>query len=947
MKGIEVLNRFLLLVAIGIILIPDMACAQLLDLRHARLPNGLTYYIVKDDTDAGQVNFYLYQNVGAVVEEDDQKGLAHFLEHMAFNATEHFPGGVMRFLRGKGIYTFNAHTGINETLFQINNIATSDKILSDSVLMILKDWCNGVSFLPTDVEKERKIVIEEWRQSRSVDKRLTDATAPVLYNGTEYATHNVIGNEQVLGQFKAKDIRRFYQTWYKPEFQCVVITGDIDPAAYESEVVRLFGGIPVSKSPRKRENIVIPDNDVPLYYRFIDKENLTNSFGFYQRCHVAVDSAKDAVAEQLNTMIFPKLASRRLSALRNAGQEEYIAASMDYAPWIRSYNQNAWDVVPYKGKELQALEQILNMRETMRRNGFTEAEFEDVKWEIYKELKSLLESEHLGTPDNLMDVVKQNYLYGTPLKPFRDQLNESAEKLMEMEASDFNQWLRSWMDDKNLAFITYSSRVEDMNISQEQFDAALAKAKISPDISFAQPIKIEKLIDYSVTPGNIVSTKEVEGLGVKEWILSNGARILYKYLPEAGEKVYFAGSAMGGRSLVSSEDLPSYTAMQALIMESGLYKYNRNQLYQWIKDKNIDLSLSITDYTDGIGGNVSLNHAEDFFSYLHLVLTQQRFDKQVFRKFVERKKYLYQSRSLVGMAAVQDSIKDLLYPPSAINPKEDVAFYDRMNGADLQRLFDDRFGNAADFSFCLIGAIPEEEVKQLVKQYIASLPGIPASSPRKYRQRDISSPAREIVREFHADLEGDIGEIEISFSNNKELSEKERAALPLLKELLQYRFFEELREKEGGVYSIAVNAAYTHVPQPGETLQIHFTTEREKADKLKMRAYEIIEEISRNSIADDDFKKVYIPMAIQEKQQEVAGLDNEETNPGFWLVVLNAYVEESKLPDTGDKQVAEDDAFSQLTRADVAAVVRKILDGAKKRDITVKSIPVENRDWEH
>lgn len=827
MKEAKPYNWFLWLMATGTMLLSALQVgAQLTDMRHDRLPNGLTYYIVPDDTDAGQVSFYLYQNVGAIVENDDQQGLAHFLEHMAFNATEHFPQGVMKYLRGKGIYTFNARTGINETLYQINNISTEDKVLTDSALLILKDWCNGISLLPKDVEKERRIVTEEWRQSRNVDRRMTDATAPALYNGTKYAERNVIGSEHVLKKFKAADIRRFYQTWYKPEVQCVVITGDIDPMAYEKEVVRIFGRIPASKSPVKRENILIPDNESPLYYRFVDKEISSGSLALYQRCHISAASMKEeGEAEHLRAMIFGKLVSRRFAMLRNEGHEEYIAASMDYASWIRSYNQNAWDLVPYEGRELDGLRQMLSVRETIRRMGFSENEFEDAKWEIYKELKSLLESEHLGTPDNLMDVIKQNYLYGTPLEPFRRQLSESAEMLMEMEVDELNSWVRSWMDDKNLTFITYSSRNEDMDISLEQFKEMLAEVKVSPNLSFMQPADIEKLIDFTITPGAIVSAKEIEELETKEWILGNGSRVLYKYLPQAKGKIYFAGSAKGGRSLVAAADLPSYTAMQALIMQSGLYKYNRNQLYQWIKDKNMNLSISITDYMDGMGGNVLTENAEDFFRYLYLVLTKQRFDEHTFRKYVERKKYLYNSRSMTGMAAVQDSIHDLLYPPGPANPKENIEFYNRMKHSDLQRLYNDRFGNAANFTFCLLGDIPREDAKRLVEQYIASLPGDTNAESRNYRILDVSSPAKEIVHEYYADIEGDVGEIEISFSNSKELSAKERAALPLLKELLQYRFFDELREKEGGIYSIGVDVTYNRIPRPEATLKLHFTTE--------------------------------------------------------------------------------------------------------------------------
>lgn len=920
--------------------------AQIAGLRQGKLPNGLTYYLCKDESSKGDIHFYLFQNVGAIVEEENQDGLAHYLEHMAFNATEHFPNGVMRFLRQRGIHTFDARTGINETLYSIHNIPASDKELADSILLIIKDWCNGISILPKDVEKERSIIIEEWRQRHDINKRLSNAIAPVIYNNTKYAERNIIGNEQKLRKFKADDLRRFYRTWYRPNLQCIAIIGDIDPNAYETRVNELFGKIPVPKSPRKRENIMIPDNDTPLYYRFIDKENLSNSFGIYQRCFLTTDAKKrDTTTDGLLSMIFNKLLSQRLSMLRNKEQEEYIAASVEYSPLVRAYVQHAWDIVPYEGRTLEALEQILSLRELIRREGFDEKEFEDTKGNIYDDLKSILEEKELGTPANWMEVFKQNYLYGLPIRSFREHLTQSIETLVELEVEDLNRWIRSWMDDKNLAFITYSAAPEAMNISLDQFNTVLEKVKSAPLMTFSQPTKIDRLIDFNIAPGTIVSEQEIPELEAKEWKLSNGARMLYKYVPELNNKFYFAGSAMGGRSLVTAKDLPSYNAMRSLIMQSGVYKYNRNQLHQWIKNKDIELSLSITDYTDGIGGNASLADAEDFFRYFYLVINRQRFDESTFRKFVERKKYLYSSRSTTGMAAVQDSIRELLFPPTPDNPREDIAFFDKMKQEELPRLYSDCFGNAGHFTFCIVGALPENEAKQLVLQYVASLPGKPVDTPRTYKPIDLSSPEKEIVREYLCDIDGDIGEVELSFTNNKTLTERETQALSVLEGLLQNLLFDELREKEGGTYSIGVKAEYKHQPYPVEHLNIRFTTEREKTDRMKKKTYEILETVCKGNFTEEDFKRAYVPLAVE--AMAVKSKESEaQANPMMWLAILNAYAENRDILND-DEKTPNDDPIESLTSADVSSIAQKLIDGAKRRDIVVKSIAPEEKSWKH
>ncbi len=918
--------------------------AQLPGLHQGVLPNGLTYYILQEENFADEVNFYLFKNVGAVVEEDDQDGMAHFMEHLAFNATEHFPQGAMNFLRNNGL-TFNATTGINETCFQINSVPVASKALADSSLLLLKDWSNGILFTNQCIEKEKNIVIEEWRQSRNVDRRLTEAIAPTIYNHSIYAQRNVIGNEKSIKGFTRKGLKKFFNQWYRPEVQYVAIVGDIDPIYWEAEVKRLFGDIKVSTLPVKRETVLMDDNASPLYYQFIDKENVSNSFGIYQRRHIASSqvSKREAIRENLFSKLFTRLTERRFAMLHNCGEESYIAATMTYAPIVRDYSQCAWNIVPYAGKEAEALEQVLTIRESIRREGFSEKDFEDVKWKLYEELKAVLESDKLGTPDNLMGMFKQHYLYGMPLQTFHDQLTESVEELVELEVDDFNGWIRSWMNhDRGLAFITYSTRQEDMNVSLDDFNTALAKVKSSPLLVFKETERVDHLIDFNITPGRIDSVKPISKLEAEEWVLNNGVRVLYKYLPSTDRKVYLVGSAMGGDSKVAPSDLPSYTAMKSLLMRSGIYRYDRNQLHEWCKAHRVDMSLSITELVNGIGGNAPVEEAENLFGYLYLILTRQNFAPIVFQKFVEQKKYFYATRSTSGMSAVKDSIHELLYPPTPTSPKQDTDFYNRMNRTDMVRLYNDLYGNAADFTFCFVGDLPKEEVERLVCTYLASLPSQPGKQTKHYEYK-LETPIRNIVKEFEADIEGDIGEVELTYTNRVTLSTKEEKALVLLKELLQYRLFSELREKEQGVYDVSANVTYSSSSDTICTLAIHFSTERQKADRMRQRTHELVEEIRNNAFSEDDFKKVKIPLVLDENAEKT-GMNEEVQeevmmqDPMYWLAILNVYMEHQQTVQSLVKQ-EEEVSINSITRKDVADVMGKLLQEAGMVEITVKSLP--------
>lgn len=926
--------------------------AQISTVRTGRLPNGLTYYISRDaGASEGTAHFYLLQNVGAILEEDKQNGLAHYLEHMAFEATEHFPRGVMDFLRRRGLYSFDARTGTDDTRYSIMDVPTSEKGLTDSVLLILKDWCSGISITEKDTEKQRGIIIEEWRQRGGIDKRLSDSIAGVIYNGSQYAKRNVIGSLDVLKSFKYPDIQTFYKTWYRPDLQCVIIVGDIDPAAYEQQVQKLFASLPAARNAKARPAFPIQDNSEPLYYRFVDKENRSHSYGIYQRVATPTNrSTAEATKDYLLGQLFNALAPQYFARLRNRGEEAYIAASVSYSPLVRGYAQFAWDFVPYAGQDEQALRQVLLARAQMPYGFFSYKDFEAEKQKLYDGMKEVLSDDKgLGTPQNFIDIYRNNYLYGTAMREFRQQLTDNLETLVELEADDLRAWLKErGMGEGNLAFVAYTNSPEVAAISEKTFRQEL-KTYSSPVLASEanEPAPITKLIDFKLPTGRITREKKVPALGATEWTLSNGMKIIYKNLSkELKGEVLFLASAKGGQSIVKPADLPSFSAMQSLIMASGLHKYDRNQLAEWLRNRPMEVNLSITEYIDGMQARSKTDGVDDLFSYLYLVLNKQRFDKQIFDKWLQRKRYIYASQPQQGREAVDREIRELLNPITEANPREDQSFYDKMNLADLPRLYTEHFGDASQIAGCLVGDLSEAEAKRIVTTYLAALPGNPKAPRRTYTLRDHSSHERVIERTFEVDTEGDLGEVELSFLGDKKLTERERLALGLLEPLLQNRLFDELREKEQGTYSIAVKTNYTDDPVASTSLSIHFITSRAKADYLKGRTYDILRSIASGKIDRDEYKKVHIPQVLDEEAEEKAAGDG--MGLGVWIALLNAYAETGKAPDLTKKGATSQEVkVSAITAQDLSSLLKKLLDEGKRRDIVVKSIAPEAKQWEH
>ena len=917
--------------------------AQMNGLRKGKLANGLTYYIYNDGSATGEAQYYLYQNVGAILENDEEMGLAHVLEHLAFNTTDHFPNGVMNFLRSNNLNDFEAFTGVDDTRYAVHNVPTNDVKLNENMLWVLRDWCHGVKMTPKDIEKERGIILEEWRHRSGVDRRLTDAIAPVVYNHSGYATRNVIGSQKILETFQQKQVKQFYDKWYRPNMQFIAVIGDVDVDQMEKNIQTVFKTLPAKQAPAVNpQTRQIPDNTTPLYMRFIDPENKSASFGLYQRYEVKGNAPEeDRVRQFIFTKFFNTLAPKRFVMLKNADKESYIAAEVSLSPLVRNYYQMAWDMVPYQGNEQKALQQMLAVRDNLRDQGFTAAEFNAEKEKMYNGMKDVLEAKGLGTPDNALMLFRQNFLYDIPVQDFRGQINRNLETLVELEVEDMNAWMKSLLNDNNLAFVTYSKSQSEMNITENNLMAALKVKSSFSDMARADGMKpISQLIDFPLTGGKIVSEKQLKTLQAKEWTLSNGAKVLYRNVPELSGQFLFAGSAEGGKSIVPAQELANYNAMRSLLMQSGVYNYNRNQLAQWLQGKNINLSLSLEDYSDGIGGNAPVDKADDFFSYLYLILSRQNFSKSAFDKYVQRNFYVYENRATTGMAAVQDSIQQLLYPVSAMNPRQDEAFFKSVQFDKLQEQFQAHLGDVSRFTYCLIGDIPEAKAKELVLRYIGSLKGEGKPVKTAIQPMDFSSSTPVIKRTFETETEGGMAEIEISFANKQKLSEREQAALEVMRGLLERRYFDVLREKEHLTYTVGVQSNYTSQPVAGESLNIHLSTAKENADKAVSLVYSILDDVKAGRFSADEFKAAMVPLAVDEEQSGAAS--QSISDPSVWMALLNIYAE------TGNELSPNDNAasapvFKTLTPQDITAVAMKVMTNAKQREIIVKPAAQEGK----
>lgn len=909
-------------------------------LRQGKLDNGMTYYIKNSKLESGKVSIHLVQNVGAILEEDNENGLAHFLEHMAFNGTRHFPNGVMSWLRGKGLYTFNAHTGVNETVYSIDAIPLNNQGLVDTCLLIVRDWCSEILLKDKDIDEERGVIIEEWRSRNTPDSKIQNAIAPELYNHSKFAMRNVIGNVELLKSFHPDILRTFYKKWYRPDLQCIIIAGDIDPEEYEKKITELFGNIPVASDSPQRYDITIDDHAEPLYKLVLESENKKRTISIAQRVK-RPDYPNDQTRRKYQeaARLFNDLWARKIARLKNANGEQFLSASVEFGNLVKGYNVMSMDIMPFNGKDTEAFRQVWEMWEEIRRYGFPAEEISRIQEEQLQELQELEQNLNQNQNNYYTHLFKSNFLNGTPYPDMKEEIEKSRETILEFTPEDMREWLNSWSTDhRNITLLISGNDPNYDYLSRNQMLGIMEKIQKAEIRQENDKKEIPVFFDLQLSPASIIKSQPLKRFNAEIWTLSNGARIVYKNVPEGHGSFSMACSSHGGSSVVAVEDLPSLTAMQALILKSGLYKHDRNTMMDIMTGKRISMTLMLDEYNQGIGGQAPTENAELFFQYLYLMFEKPRFDREQFDKYIQRRRYLYENRTETALDKVRDSIQDLLVRKDERNRDFNLSYLDDMEFSKLEKLYRDRFSNARQFTFCIVGDIERDKARQLACTYIGNLPSLKRKK-EKYILRDHSVRYDSLVKEYVVEMPDDRGIVEISFVNNRKMSDKEQLAFMIYGMMLKNRFFELIREQEGGAYDVDVNAGYSAFPFQYESLDVKFLTSSERTDILKQIVYRQIELMQERLFSPAEIEQIVI-MLKQNKEEADSRMD-----PSYWMNVLNYYM-------VYGMDITSPDHFENIidtiTPEYIRQTVQKFFKKARKQEFIIKSAPIEQKsEWEH
>lgn len=926
-------NIYLLLFTV-LLFSGTQAQSRITGLRQGKLENGLTYYVQHSTLQPGKVSFYLVQNVGAILEEDGEIGLAHFLEHMAFNGTEHFPDGLMPYLRGEGFYTFNAHTGINETVYNLDDIPLNNRALVDTCLDIIKDWSNGILLKDKDIDDERGIIIEELRSRHTLSRRLTEAAAPYIYNHSKYGVRNVIGTVENLKAFPADTLRAFYRKWYRPDLQCVIIVGDIDEEEWTNKLREQLGQIPAATDAPARYNITIDENEAPIYKLLLDAENRSKSITLHQRiAKVKHDSEESRRAYSLSARFFTQLWQNRLNRLRNSNEEKFLSASVRFSSFARGYNGFTIEITPFERQDSAAFDQMWTLWEQIRRQGFTADEVKQLQESEYKNLEELQRNADKNRNNYYVGIFKNHFLNGVPYYSPEEEVEKLMETVLEYTPEKMKQWIDSWADNRNITVIADGNTPDYPYLTEKQVNQILKKVSTKELHQQQQARAIPTLFDLNVRPGKITKIKKIKPLEAEIWKLSNGAQVVYKEVPEGRGTFSLVCSSHGGRSVVEAEDLPSLDAMQALVLQSGLYKFDRNTIQDIIRGKKMSANLFLNEWTEGLGGIAMTGDAELYFQFIHLMFEQPRFTREQFDKFVQRRRFIYENTPQTPLKAVQDSIRHLTTLTSTRSRDFDLSYINDMDFSKVERLYRERFSNGKDFIFCIVGDIPREEAEEMTCRYLATIPSTKAKK-EKFIIHEYSANMDSIVREFDIHAPEEKGIIDISFSNEMKFSDREQLAFTIYGLMLRNRYFRIIREEQSGAYGVNVQTNYSIFPKLSESLAINFETDPAKASALRSIALKELHRSHTTLFTPNELKAIVISMKQDKEMQENnKGLD-------YWMNVLNYYVEfgiDLTSPDHFE------DIIDSITPEDIQKVAQKFFDGAKKKDILIKITEEEDK----
>ncbi len=847
--------------------------------RIGRLSNGLTYYIRHNGLPEKRAELRLVVNAGSVLEDEDQRGLAHFMEHMNFNGTKRFPKNeLVSYLQSIGVQfgaDLNAYTGFDETIYVLP-VPTDKPGLVEKGLEILEDWAHNALLDSLEIEKERGVVIEEWRLSRGADERMMQQTLPVQYRGSKYADRLPIGTLESLEHFSHAALKRYYHDWYRTDLQAVIVVGDIDVSDIEEKIKQVFGDIPAAVSPRKRETFSVPDHTETLSVVVKDKETAFPSVEVLYKKELQPQVTIADYCRYMNTRLYTGMLNNRFRELTLKPNPPFVLASSSYSSSL-ARNKDAYQLFASTSDTGMALSLHALLRENRRvlLYGFTAAEFDLQKKQMQSFYDRIFNEREKEESFKYVDEYVNNFLINEPIPGIEWEYDFVKQYFNSVRLEDVNLLAKKWITRDNMVVTLNAPDKEGVRIpSAGEVNGIISAVETAAITPYEEKALATSLMDASaLRAGKIMSSKTDEDLGATTIKLSNGATVILKPTNFKNDEILFRAFSKGGQSLVKDADYYSATYAGSVVTLSGIGNFSAIELSNMLKGKNTGVAPSIGAYSEGLNGSTIPREMETLLQLVHLYFTSPRRDKDAFESYKTRAKQRftnYLSDPENYFAAEFQKLMTQNHPRADRFPVP--ADFDRI---DLDRsiaIYKERFANAADFTFLFVGSFKEETLRPLLEKYIGSLSS--SGQHENFKDLGIRPPSGMVDTAIRKG--GDPKSfVRLVFTAPAPYKPDEAYALRSLGDLMSIKLVEQLREEKGSVYGISAYGDLYKIPYQNSSFTISFPCAPENVDTLSKAALEEIQKIIRSGVSAADLEKI--------KEQQKRKLEVDMNQNTFWL----------------------------------------------------------------
>ena len=847
--------------------------------RTGKLANGLTYYVRANNKPANRAEFQIAVNAGSVLEEANEQGLAHFTEHMGFNGTKHYPGNTMiDDLEKEGIVfgrEINAYTGFDQTVYMVT-LPTDNARLFDMGLKILDGWASGMLMTGEEIDKERGVIIEEWRMSQGGSERLRAKTWGTMLKGSKYAERLPIGTLENLENFKYEDIRGFYQKWYRPDNMAIIVVGDFDADEMEQKVIDYFTMTPKHCTPLERPVYTIDNNKEPLVCVATDKEATSTQIQmFYKHPAKDVKTWGDYREQYLVNSLFEIMFDERLSELGEKKSCPYMQAGAGYGGFLaRPVAAYQMYVVAKEGKVMEALEAMMLENRRLQQHGFLQTELDRAKESLLERYERAAKEESKTESSRIAAELVDYFLENTPM-PGAIIENKWAKAMMEsITLEEVNALIGKWMTEEN--FVCTISMPEKKGVkvpTEDKVLKAIEKCKKANTKAWVDNVKTEPFLAQEPKGGKIESTTKNEKFDYTEYVLSNGAKVIVKKTNFKNDEILTHAESNGGSSIYDDKDIMNVNFAASIVDGSGIGNYDHSQLMKFMKGKSFGISPSIGELQDVLSGSCSPKDFETQLQYIYLFFTAPRIDKEVLASEIDKMKTQINMVKNMPEFAFQEKWIKSMYP----NDKRTImipteAQLKQLNADKMLKIFKERFSDASDFTFTFVGNIDEKTMLPLIEKYIGGLPSLKGKKAEKWQDRS-SAFAKGIVDETVYAGEANKGLMTITFENNFDWND--RLATNALDNICSIKLTETIREELGGTYSPSFSLSYEKYPQAKSTAMCYYTCDPTTVDKLTNATFEVLDKLIAEGPTATDLDKV--------KEQLILERKGRMEKNGYWL----------------------------------------------------------------